>query len=691
MLNAGGARDRLAQTTPTGHLSAHHRDVGQKFGQTMAWAERAPAARVNTLLPLTLCYGTICAVRRALARAELDRHVCIRDTGRPALQSWRATRRKTRLPRAIEALRTTPRIDQRRRHNRLDKRLRATPDGLRHHDPGLADIGDLRGNLQRLLDPCRREVIDLHAPHNPKLWIVLRTQLTMPHPMGAQQVRPAPLQPFQITGMIDRAGHVGVGMVDPHPIAMDAVGERAVQRGVETARRFTMVVVFKHRLALVMIGALTGTAALRDGEVMFASLRFGRPRVTLVATLIGVLVALAVQPAAAATFEVRRSIAMDLWVTWPGAERWNDADVVEAFPEWTGFVDAEDIADLRQAGFDTVRLPVEPAFLLHGNDSARREAVLSGINRAVALLVGEGLNVIVDLHTIPRGDESGMAGTRQVTEDPAVFARYDALVGEIAADLSRWPAQTVALELINEPTLDCHDADEQMRWQASLERLHGTARAANADITLVLTGACWGSAGGLTALDPTRIADDNTVWSFHSYEPFIVTHQGAGWVDHLVRHLRDLPWPPDALSGDDWAAMVARNEGRIRAELDGRRQAESLDFLHDHTRRLRGGNAVARLAEPFDRVARWADAHGIARGRVFLGEFGMIGREWGTDLDVPEPWRLAYMRDMIALAEEHGFGWSVWSYGGAFGLAQAYGGQALDDPLFDDLIAPPND
>lgn len=69
----------------------------------------------------------------------------------------------------------------------------------------------------------------------------------------------------------------------------------------------------------------------------------------------------------------------------------------------------------------------------------------------------------------------------------------------------------------------------------------------------------------------------------------------------------------------------------------------------------------------------------------------MIGREYGSDLAVPDQWRLAYMQDMISLAEDYGFGWSVWSFGGAFGLMQAYGGEALSNTLLDDMaIAPLN-
>ena len=401
--------------------------------------------------------------------------------------------------------------------------------------------------------------------------------------------------------------------------------------------------------------------------------------------LVAVFVILSALPAAAATFEVRRAISMDLWVEWPDIGRWNDADVVGTFPEWRRHVGAGDFVRLKAAGFDTIRLPVEPAFLLHDDDPARRATIFAGIDAAIAMIVGNGLNVIVDLHTIPRG--AGHAGIVQLMEDAALFERHVRLVADMAGHLAPWPAAQVALEAINEPTLDCHDRRERGAWSEKLARLHGAARTVNEDITLVLTGACWGSADGLAALDPSVIGDDNVIWTFHSYEPFIVTHQGATWGGDIVAHLRGIPWPPDAAGADEWERIVAANERRIGDALPGRAGREALAFLRDHARRLRAlGDPGAALAPPFATVAAWADAHGIDRSDILLGEFGMIGREWGTDLDVPAQYRLAYMRAMIGKAEARGFGWSVWSFGGAFGLVQGYSGRALDAPLHDRIM-----
>ncbi len=84
-----------------------------------------------------------------------------------------------------------------------------------------------------------------------------------------------------------------------------------------------------------------------------------------------------------------------------------------------------------------------------------------------------------------------------------------------------------------------------------MKQAFAAARASATRLTLVLSGACWGGAEGLAKIDPKDIADDNIIWSFHSYDPFILTHQGATWAGDFAAHVYGLPFPLHDLSEDE--------------------------------------------------------------------------------------------------------------------------------------------
>ncbi|TCD15441.1 glycoside hydrolase family 5 protein [Oricola cellulosilytica] len=398
------------------------------------------------------------------------------------------------------------------------------------------------------------------------------------------------------------------------------------------------------------------------------------------ATLAGVALALILAGpsfAESARFTAKRGLNMDQWVTWPPAYRWTEPAVTGNFPEWKARVTDADLRRLKETGFDFVRLPVDPAVFLVQSDPAVRDVLFAGVDGAVDRLLAAGLNVIVDLHTIPRGDDTDAPGVGQILDDPDLFEAYRMLVADTASRLRSRDPHKVALELINEPTLECRAGNRD--WGPRLRQLHQAARTGNSEITLVLQGACWGSAGGLAAIDPTEIGDANTIYSFHSYEPFILTHQSANWAGELVKHIAGIPYPPSRLGPEEAGDLLRANLERIEADASDGEKRSAASFLRKQMRKFEEPSALAReMRRPFERAARWADDHRVPRERIMLGEFGMIRREYGKPPATKPRWRGAYYRDMIALAEEQGFAWAIWSYGGAFGVIDGFSGEKAD-------------
>ncbi len=370
--------------------------------------------------------------------------------------------------------------------------------------------------------------------------------------------------------------------------------------------------------------------------------------------------------ALAATFTMQRGLNLDIWTTWPGPEHWDDEEVLANFPEWRKGVTDRNLADIGKAGFDFVRMPVDPAIFLEDASEARMTRLMRETLAAVDQLHKAGLKVIVDFHLIP--SDSRKIGTKQVIADEALFNRYLAMVERLGKALSVTDPATTAFEALNEPVIDC-DPTAAPKWPPMLKRLYAAARKGAPVHTLVLSGGCWSSAWGLDKIDPAEFNDDNIIWTFHSYEPYFLTHQGASWTGDVMSYVEHLPYPPDLLGPKALAERLAAIRKKITEKAPEAQRPELLQGLDS----MAGGvmNAAqtqSKLDEPFKKAESWGKAHKIAPERILLGEFGMIRQEYQKEFHMPSAWRAAYLRDMTQAAQQRGFPWSVWSWGGAFGI-----------------------
>ncbi len=383
--------------------------------------------------------------------------------------------------------------------------------------------------------------------------------------------------------------------------------------------------------------------------------------------LVLIFVALLAGRAEAYPIVLKRGLPTDIWLTWPDGSRLDEPGLIQTFPEYRQSFDGHEFALAKAAGFDFIRLTIDPAIFLYKARPEKTAMLLSGTKAAIAEILAAGLKVDVDLHIIPRnGDDPG---TDQMLADDAAFERYLALVSEVGKLVARFPADQVAFEPMNEPTVDC-DAiwnGARQRWPAMLERLHAAARAAAPHTTLVLSGACWGGADGLAQIDPETLQDENIIWSFHSYEPFVFSHQGASWSDDAVAYVSGLSFPP--VKGTK-QKVLKRAENRIAlAKLPKARQSELRTELRDYLERYYQPGGAADLARaPFAKVAAWAVKYHIRPQRILLGEFGAIRSDKFAPLS--DAARAPLITLIRSEAEVHGYAWSCWSWTGSFGISR---------------------
>ena len=402
---------------------------------------------------------------------------------------------------------------------------------------------------------------------------------------------------------------------------------------------------------------------------------------TLMAALLLALGALAL-PAEAATFSMKRGLNLDQWVTWPAEDKWGDRQAILPYPEWRKFLKEDDLKALKDAGLDFLRMPVDPAPFLSDRTTALREDLYASVLDSARVINRAGLKVVVDLHLIPAGG-SRKIGMSEVMRDPAAFDAYTELVRKMARTLAKEDPRLVALELMNEPIVDCDDNGTSL-WPDRQKRLFAAARASATRLTLILTGGCYSNADSLARIDPRAIADDNVIWAFHSYDPFLLTHQGATWAGDFIPYVTGLPYPLTAVPKAQLDMTLDTIRDRIRAEAPWARRNGLLAYLDEQVATMDSPDKLLAVMDaPFNTVDAWAKANGVKPQDITLGEFGMIRKEYGNGFVMPAGYRAAYVRDMIARAEAHGFSWSVWSYGGAFGVVDAFDGEKAETDVMD--------
>jgi endoglucanase len=189
--------------------------------------------------------------------------------------------------------------------------------------------------------------------------------------------------------------------------------------------------------------------------------------------------------------------------------------------------------------------------------------------------------------------------------------------------------------LLNEPELSMAGTPPtQAEWTAIAERMIAAIRASDTTHSILFGDINWYGIGPLTKRQP--LADDNVIYVFHSYEPFIFTHQGAGWAD--MASTRDLPYP---YTPERWSAYFG--------DLGFSTVMPSwiLDAAKNY---YRTGNRSS-IRNQIVQAKRWAVTHNVP---VICNEFGVYDRTARLDD------RARYLTDVVAIFDELEIPWQQW-------------------------------
>lgn len=299
-----------------------------------------------------------------------------------------------------------------------------------------------------------------------------------------------------------------------------------------------------------------------------------------------------------------------------------------------------DFEQIQSLGCDVIRLPINLHFMTNGApDYSLDPLFLNFLDQVVDWAEELNMHLILDNHTF----------------DPA--ANTDPNVGTILekvwlqmAEHFKERSNLIYYEILNEP----HGISHAL-WNAIQQDVVAAIRTVDDTHTIIVGGAEWNS---FYALDEMPVyTDDNLIYTFHFYDPFLFTHQGASWVEPSLVPLANVPFPYNAATMPDLPASF--NGTWIQSAYN--------NYANE-------GNEQG-MEELLGIAVQFREEREVP---IFCGEFGVL-----MDNSDNED-RVFWYEKIVEILETNNIGWTMWDYHGGFGLFEPG-----SDGLFDhDLNVP---
>jgi endoglucanase len=264
---------------------------------------------------------------------------------------------------------------------------------------------------------------------------------------------------------------------------------------------------------------------------------------------------------------------------------WFETNSAQAIP-FTKYSE-KDFADVRSLGADVIRLPIKMHSMTDGPPNYRLDPLLlKFLDTALNWAEKYGLYIIIDNHSF----------------DPVLGLSDDIdkillPVWTQVAGRYKDRGNFVVYEILNEP----HGISDE-RWGEVQGMAINAIRRIDQKHAIIVGGTDYNSIGKLSALPV--YTDKNLIYTFHFYDPYLFTHQGADWGGPpVLKNLAGVPFPADD-----------RRMPKIPADLKGTWIERSLRYSYAKD------SLPSALYSSLNKAVSFSKERNVP---IFCGEFGV--------------------------------------------------------------------
>jgi endoglucanase len=284
----------------------------------------------------------------------------------------------------------------------------------------------------------------------------------------------------------------------------------------------------------------------------------------------------------------------------------------------------QDFINIQSLGCDVIRLPINLHAMTNGSPNYIIEPLFFNfLDSAVSWAEDLEIHLLLDNHTF---DVS-------VNTDPAIEPILVKVWKQMASHYKDH-SDYIYYEILNEP----HGIDDEI-WGNIQQNVIDTIRTIDTRHTIIVGPDGWNSYHNLDLMPV--YSDTNLIYTFHFYDPFVFTHQGASWGSPSMVSLAGVPFPYDP-----------ERMPSCPPDLKGTWIESNLNNYPND------GNAK-KVKELIDIAISFGKNHDVP---LFCGEFGV----YMPNSDEPD--RVRWYDTVRSYLEENEIAWTIWDYTGGFGI-----------------------